>query len=113
MVDGNDLKSSVTLKRANIKAQYEEYSDVLNMLAPKKLNIVVIHPAVKEDFFPSNINLDDFSGVVWTGSTLNIYDMTPPIIRQIELALSGKGSEKKILDIELSVVKKLREHIKK
>ena len=33
-------------------------------------------------------------------------------IRQIELAVSGKGNEKKILDIELSVAKKLREHIK-
>ena len=28
------------------------------------------------------------------------------------LAMSGKGNEKKILDIELSVAKKLREHIK-
>ena len=33
-------------------------------------------------------------------------------IRQIELALSGRGDQKKILDIELSVAKKLREHIK-
>ena len=33
-------------------------------------------------------------------------------IRQIDLALSGKGNEKKILDIEVSVAKKLREHIK-
>lgn len=33
-------------------------------------------------------------------------------IRKIELAMSGKGNEKKILDIELSVAKKLREHIK-
>ena len=33
-------------------------------------------------------------------------------IRKIELALSGKGNEKKILDIEVSVAKKLREHIK-
>ena len=33
-------------------------------------------------------------------------------IRKINLALSGKGNEKKILDIEVSVAKKLREHIK-
>ena len=33
-------------------------------------------------------------------------------IRKIELSMSGKGNEKKILDIELSVAKKLREHIK-
>jgi len=30
--------------------------------------------------------LDDFEGVAWTGSLLNIYESTPPIIRQIELA---------------------------
>ena len=66
--------------------QCEEYNDVLNILAPLKLNIQVIHPAVKKDFLQSNINLDDFQGVAWTGSTLNIYDQTPPIIRQIELA---------------------------
>jgi N-acetylneuraminate synthase len=33
-------------------------------------------------------------------------------IRQVELALSGKGNKKKILDIELTVAKKLREHLK-
>ena len=33
-------------------------------------------------------------------------------IRKIELALSGKGNEKKILDIEIPVAKKLRAHIK-
>ena len=30
--------------------------------------------------------MDDFEGVAWTGSLLNIYEATPPIIRQIELA---------------------------
>ena len=86
IVDGNDQKNSDTLRSVGIKTQFEEYNDVLNILAPLKLNIQVIHPAVKKDFLPSNINLDDFQGVAWTGSTLNIYDQTPPIIRQIELA---------------------------
>ena len=30
--------------------------------------------------------MEDFEGVAWTGSLLNIYEATPPIIRQIELA---------------------------
>ena len=33
-------------------------------------------------------------------------------VRQIELAIGGEGKNKKILDIELPVAKKLREHIK-
>ena len=86
IVDGNEQKNSEILQRRGIKPQYEEYSDALNTLAPTKLNIQVIHPAVKEDFLPVNTNLDDFHGVAWTGSTLNIYNNTLPIIRQIELA---------------------------
>ena len=86
IVDGNDKINSDILKSNGIKTQYEEYSDVLNTLAPSQLNIQVIHPAVKEDFLPSNITLDDFHGIAWTGITLNIYDQTLPIIRQIELA---------------------------
>ena len=86
IVDGNDQKNSDTLKSIGIKTQFEEYRDALYTLAPSKLNIRVIHPAVKEDFLPSNITLDDFHGIAWTGSTLNIYDQTLPIIRQIELA---------------------------
>ena len=86
IVDGNEQKSSDIYKNVGIKTQYEEYSEVLNKISPSRLNIQVIHPAVKHDFLPSNINLDDFHGIVWTGSSLNIYDQTPPIIRQIELA---------------------------
>ena len=86
IVDGNDQKNSDILKTIGMKTQYEEYSYALNKIAPSKLNIQVIHPAVKEDFLPSNINLDDFQGIAWTGSTLNIYNQTPPITRQIELA---------------------------
>ena len=86
IVDGNDQKNSDILKTIGMKTQYEEYSYALNKIAPSKLNIQVIHPAVKEDFLPSNINLDDFQGIAWTGSSLNIYDINPSITRQIELA---------------------------
>lgn len=86
IVDGNEQSSSDVYKTIGIKTQYEEYRDVLNTIAPYKLNIQVIHPAIKNDFLPSNISLDDFHGIVWTGSTLNIYNKTQPIIRQIELA---------------------------
>ena len=42
IVDGNDQKNSDTLKSVGMKTQFEEYNDVLNKLAPSKLNIQVI-----------------------------------------------------------------------
>ena len=66
-------------------------SKILNKLSNNSLNITVVHPAINSDFIPQGISLDDFQGVAWTGSLLNIYEATSPIIRQIELA-------KKLLD---------------
>jgi GMP synthase (glutamine-hydrolysing) len=66
--------------------QYEVYEKVLRDLTDNNLNITTIHPACTESFLPTGINLDDFQGVVWTGSLLNIYDLGPSITRQIELA---------------------------
>tara|TARA_B100001123_G_C15293770_1_gene1018392 strand:+ start:197 stop:1033 length:837 start_codon:yes stop_codon:yes gene_type:complete len=85
IVDGNDKKSSDKLIKYGMNPQYKEYKNTLNLIS-SKFNITTIHPAIYEDFLPSNISIDEFQGIVWTGSTLNIYDYTPPIIRQIELA---------------------------
>ena len=45
---------------------------------------------------PLGVSLDDFDGITWTGSLLNIYDMTPSIIKQIELAKSLYTKKNKI-----------------
>jgi len=66
--------------------QYEVYNKVLENLTLNNVNISIAHPAFKQDYLPYGLSLDDFDGVVWTGSVLNIYDMTPSIINQIELA---------------------------
>ena len=66
--------------------QYEVYQKVLENLSTNKLNISVVHPAIKDEYLPIGISLDDFDGIAWTGSLLNIYDMTPSILKQIDLA---------------------------
>ena len=86
IVDGNDKESSDDLISAKIEPQYITYRNVLEKLSPNDFNISIIHPAISDEYFPKNFNLDDYHGVVWTGSVLNIYDDKPSIYRQIELA---------------------------
>ena len=86
IVDGNDKKSSEEYEKLGMNTQYEEYKNILLEISSSKLNIQIIHPTWNDNFLKSNINLDDFNGIVWTGSVLNIYNKQPEIIRQIELA---------------------------
>ncbi len=86
IVDGNEIEASKRYTNMGMDTQYEVYKKVLEKLSKKNLNIFVVHPAVKDEYLPIGMSLDDFDGIAWTGSLLNIYDMTPSIIKQIELA---------------------------
>ena len=86
IVDGNEREASSSYTDMGMDTQYEVYKKVLNSLSLENFNIQIIHPAISNNFLPKGISLDDFDGVAWTGSLLNIYDMTPPIINQIDLA---------------------------
>ena len=96
IVDGNEKKPSDSYKQLGMDTQYDVYSKILQKLANNSLNITVIHPAINSDFIPLGVSLDDFEGVAWTGSVLNIYEASSPIIRQIELA-------KKLLNVNNSI----------
>ena len=86
IIDGNEKKSSDRYLQLGMDTQYEVYSKILQKLENNNLHITIIHPAIDIDFIPKGISLDDFDGIAWTGSILNIYDVTPSISRQIELA---------------------------
>ena len=89
IVDGNEKKASEKYTKLGMDTQYEVYTKVLRKLFnDNNLNISVIHPAIETNFIPKGLSLNDFEGIVWTGSVLNIYDATPSINRQIELAKS-------------------------
>tara|TARA_B100001123_G_C15128341_1_gene954228 strand:- start:165 stop:995 length:831 start_codon:yes stop_codon:yes gene_type:complete len=94
IVDGNEKEASDRYVNLGMATQYEVYSNILQKLANNNLNISIIHPAVLNNYIPQGLSIDDFDGVAWTGSLLNIYDETPSIIRQIEFA--KKLFEKKI-----------------
>jgi len=86
IVDGNEKEPSDNYMQQGMDTQYDVYYKILQKLANDSLNITVVHPAINSDFIPQGLSLDDFEGVAWTGSLLNVYDATPSIIRQIELA---------------------------
>ena len=86
LVDGNEKEASDRYIKLGMDTQYDVYSKVINKLSNYKFNISVVHPAINNDYLPLGVSLDDFDGIAWTGSLLNIYDMSPSIIRQIDLA---------------------------
>ena len=96
IVDGNEKKASDKYKESNMLTQYEIYKKVIEKLSDVKLNITIINPACKKEYLPKGISLDDFNGIVWTGSVLNIYDYSPSINRQIELAKTLLTKKNKI-----------------
>ena len=86
IVDGNERKASNSYTEMGMPTQFEIYEDVLRSLIIKDCKITILHPACSDNYMPKGVSLDDFDGIVWTGSLLNIYDLGPPIERQIELA---------------------------
>ena len=86
IVDGNEKKASNKYVEMGMPTQFEVYEKVLKNLVPKDCNMTIVHPASSNDYLSKGISLEDFNGIVWTGSLLNIYDLGAPIMRQIELA---------------------------
>ena len=96
IVDGNEKIASNKYTDQGMPTQYEVYENVLRSLITQDVEISILHPACKDNYIPQGVSLDDFHGIVWTGSLLNIYDKGPPIDRQIELAKELFKKENKI-----------------
>ena len=86
IVDGNEKEASDHYTKLGMDTQYDVYSKVINKISNNEFNVSVFHPAITTDFLPLGASLDDYDGIAWTGSLLNIYDMSPSITRQIDLA---------------------------
>ena len=96
IIDGNEKKASNRYIQMGMPTQYEVYERVLKRLVKKDCNITILHPACIDNYMPNGVSLDDFHGIVWTGSLLNIYDLGSSIERQIELAKELFKKENKI-----------------
>jgi len=96
IVDGNELSASDRYTELGMLTQYEVYKNVLTELSERIINLTIIHPACLNNYIPQGVSLDDFDGIVWTGSLLNIYDFGAPIERQIDLAKTLLNKKNKI-----------------
>ena len=61
------------------------YAALLKRLAPG-VQADIVRPADEEPELPEGVALADYDGAVITGSALNVYDRTPEVERQVELA---------------------------
>jgi len=96
IIDGNEKKASSDYTKIGMPTQYEIYKNVLKKLLNKNCNITTLHPACLSEYIPCGVNLNDFNGIVWTGSSLNIYHKKLAIQRQIDLAKELLNKKNKI-----------------
>ncbi len=66
----------------------ELYGKVLQQCAPGS-TADICYGADLDQLLPSTEALKSYDGIVWTGSNLTIYDNTPDVLRQLELARQG------------------------
>lgn len=85
VVEGNVRQSREAHKAIWGQTPSESYAQVLGELAPDAMCDIAF-PADAGANLPDAGGLEGYDGVVLTGSHLNLYDGTPEITRQIELA---------------------------
>lgn len=85
VVEGNVREAREAHKAGWGQTPSESYAQVLGELAPDAV-CDLCFPADAGANLPDAAGLSDYDGVVLTGSALNIYDDTPEIRRQLDLA---------------------------
>lgn len=85
VIEGNTAEGRARHFEAGGRVASEGYADVLRRLSPNA-RVDVCFAADVGANLPDGAGIRDYDGVAITGSSLNIYDLTPPIRRQIDLA---------------------------
>lgn len=77
-----------TSRRALATVEAPEAGALFTTLLKQKVvdcTVDTLFPADREDALPRGSGLDQYHGVVWTGSDQNVYDPIPEVTRQIDL----------------------------
>ncbi len=89
IIDGYSEKSRANLAKAGMSFAWKLYADMLTKYIPDA-KYSVFHPSDKDAEFPQDRDLENYSGIIWTGADLNINHLhIPSIAAQIELAKSA------------------------
>ena len=98
IVEGNTAEENGSFTEAGIKTHTESLRESLKYIS-KDLIIDVVNPSSDKNIDSFNDKLHTFDGLIWGGSSLNIYNDTPEIKRQIEFMKNCQKKVKNILGI--------------
>ena len=98
IVEGNLREENQSFSEAGIQTHTESLKDSLAYFTDK-LETHVVNPSSDENIDQNIDALESYDGLIWGGSSLNIYNNTPEIKRQIEFMKECQKKIKKILAI--------------
>ena len=98
IVEGNLKEENINFTQAGIQTHTQSLKESLDYLS-KELVLDVVNPSSDENIQLYNNKLHTYDGLIWGGSSLNIYNDTPEIRKQIEFMKNCQNKVKNILAI--------------
>ena len=98
IVEGNLREENQSFSKNVIQTHTESLKDSLSYFT-NKLTFDVVNPSSDQNIQVISNQLENYDGLIWGGSSLNIYNDTPEIRRQIEFMKDCQNKVKKILAI--------------
>ena len=98
VVEGNLIEENQNFKKVGIQTHTESLSDSLSHFN-KNINLDVVNPSSDKSIMNKVKDFNKYDGLIWGGSSLNIYNNTDEIIRQISFMRECQTKIKKILAI--------------
>ena len=98
IVEGNLKEENQSFSEVGIQTHTQSLQDSLNHYS-KDLQYDVVNPSSDDSLETVKDKLSKYDGLIWGGSSLNIYNDTPEIRRQIEFMKECQKKVKNILAI--------------
>ncbi len=98
IVEGNLREENHSFSEVGIQTHTESLKDSLNYFT-NELTFDVVNPSSDQNIQLISDKLQKYDGLIWGGSSLNIYNDTPEIRKQIEFMRDCQKKVKKILAI--------------
>ena len=96
IVEGNPKEENKSFSQAGIQTHTESLKDSIGFFT-KDIKIDIVNPSTDENIIKNVDYLENYDGLIWGGSSLNIYNDTPEIRRQIQFMKECQKKIKKIL----------------
>ncbi len=98
IVEGNTKEENLSFSKEGIKTHTESLKESLNYLT-KDISCDVVNPSSDRNIEIIHNNLSNYDGMIWGGSSLNIYNNTDEIKKQIDFMRICQKQIRKILAI--------------